>query len=122
MNALERNLNIIIQIINYCDEIAEAIEIFGCFEELLNNRHYKNSVSMCILQIGELSGRLAEDFKEKYNNVPWHAMKAMRNVAAHEYLKMEIDVLWKTISERIPELCQYCEEILRENNVEEFTV
>jgi uncharacterized protein with HEPN domain len=122
MSGLERNLNIIIQITHYCEDIADAIKKFGnSYDNLINDIHYKNSVSMCIFQIGELSVHLTDDFKEKYNGVPWRGIRAMRNVVGHEYVRMRIDVLWETISESVPELYKYCEEILRKNNVKEYT-
>jgi len=120
MNALERNLNIISDIVDYCDKIAKSIQRFGDYYVLTTDDDYKNSVSMSVLQIGELSGRLTEDFKDKYNGVPWREIKAMRNIVTHEYPAMEIDILWQVISEHVSELCRYCEEILRENGVEEY--
>lgn len=52
---------------------------------------------MCILQIGELVGKLSDEFKAENNAMPWREIKAMRNIAAHNY--GEID---------IPELKDYC--------------
>ena len=123
MKTLDREVCTIIQIMHYCEDISAAIKRFGnSYNALISDDDYKNSVSMCVFQIGELSVRLSDDFKEKYNGVPWHEIKGMRNVVAHEYEKMKDDVLWKVISEDIPELCQYCEKILRENNIEEYPV
>jgi len=113
MSENERNIDIIKTIINYCDEIADAMERFGdCYESLFEDRHYQNSVSMCVLQIGELAGRLTDDFKVKYNGVPWQNIKNMRNIAAHEYQNMNLDVLWRVISKEAVDLCEYCEKIL----------
>jgi len=89
---------------------------------LISDNDYKNSVSMCVFQICELSTKLTEDFKEKYNGVPWHEIKAMRNVVAHKYSRMRIETLWEVITAHIQALCEYCEKILRENGVEEYFV
>jgi uncharacterized protein with HEPN domain len=119
-NVLKMNLNAIIQIMRYCKDIADAVLRFGnSYEALINNKYYKNAVSMCVFQIGRLSVRLSEDFKVKYNGVLYHEIKVMRNIIAHEYQNIKIDELWVIISERVPELCRYCEKILRENNIEE---
>ena len=116
MNEFEKDINIIKEIIGYCDEIKEAREIFGdSYEALLHNKHYRNDVSMCILQIGELSTRLTNHFKQKYNGVPWRDIKDMRNITAHEYRKMDYETLWEVISKDIPELCEYCDKIIIEN-------
>lgn len=39
----------------------------------------------------------------------------MRNVVAHNYGNIEIDLLWGTINKDIPELKEYCEEIIKGN-------
>jgi len=111
--ALEKNINIIKDIVGYCDEIQEAREIFGdSLEALAGNKHYRNAVSMCILQIGELSGRLTDCFKEKYNGVLWREIKNMRNIAAHNYKIMNLELLWEAISKHVMDLCKYCEKII----------
>jgi len=113
LSALERNMNIIKDIVSYCDEIKEAREIFGdSFEALAGNKHYQNSISMCVLQIGELSSRLTENFKERYDGVPWRKIKDMRNLVAHNYRIMNLELLWEAISIHVVYLCEYCEKII----------
>ena len=70
---------------------------------------------MCILQIGELAGKLTDDFKLKYNEMPWRNIVTIRNRAAHAYGSMDVEVLWKIATHTVPELKSYCEEILKEN-------
>ena len=49
---------------------------------------------MCILQIGELVGRLSDEFKEANTSIPWHKIRGMRNYVAHEYGSIDLDVVW----------------------------
>jgi uncharacterized protein with HEPN domain len=63
---------------------------------------------MCILQIGELVGKLSDEFKAKYNAVPWKDIKAMRNIAAHNYGEMDLEILWETATIDVPKLKEYC--------------
>jgi len=110
-----RNSDLLERIIRYCDEIDEAKNHFGdSFEKLEPNAVYKNAVSMCILQIGELTTLLSDDFKAKYDEMPWQDIKAMRNIAAHRYGTFDMTKLWETISEDIPALRGYCEKALKE--------
>ena len=46
---------------------------------------------MCILQIGELVVFLSDELKMQYDEMPWHDIKSMRNIAAHQYHKFDID-------------------------------
>ena len=111
----EHNSDILEHIIRYCYEIKDARDRFGdSIESLRSDVHYRNSVAMCILQIGELTGHVTDDFKAEYRDIPWQNIKGMRNFAAHHYGKIDIDILFTTITERIPELLSYCVEILEQ--------
>lgn len=45
--------------------------------------------------------------------MPWNQIKALRNMVAHNYGKIDIEILWETISNDIPQLQEYCEEIVK---------
>lgn len=111
----DRNIDILKRIINYCNEIEEAMTLFGTsFESLESSRIYRNAVSMCILQIGELTVHLSDDFKADYSEMPWQDIKDMRNIAAHHYGTFDTVKLWETITADIPSLQDYCEKALSE--------
>ena len=85
----ERDKSVLEHIIRYCNEINDANDQFGNSLVVLKaNSVYKNAVSMCILQIGELVTLLSEELKIQYDEMPWHDIKGMRNIAAHQYHKV----------------------------------
>jgi uncharacterized protein with HEPN domain len=43
--------------------------------------------------------------------MPWKDIKAMRNIAAHNYGEIDLEVLWETVSTDVPILKEYCEKI-----------
>jgi uncharacterized protein with HEPN domain len=49
------------------------------------------------MQIGELTTHLTNDFKQTYTGMPWTHIKALRNVVAHSYCKIDVESLWETI-------------------------
>ena len=73
----------------YCEDIADAIQRFGADSAIFYaDRDYMNSVSMSVMQIGELSTVLSDDFKERTKDeMQWGLMRSMRNLYAHEYRK-----------------------------------
>ena len=116
----ERNTDILKHIIRYCNEIKDARDRFGdSIDSLRADVHFRNSVAMCILQIGELTGYLSDALKSEYSKVPWQKIKGMRNITAHHYGKIDLNILFNTISVRVPELQSYCEEILRQQTEKE---
>ncbi len=70
-------------------------------------------MALCVLQIGELTTHFTEDFIITHNKMPWNQIKALRNMVAHNYGKIDIEILWETISNDIPQLQEYCEEIVK---------
>ena len=98
------------KIIQYADEIEQTINRFELTQETFSLDFIaKNAISMCILQIGELVGKLSDEFKLENNDIPWRDIKAMRNIAAHNYGEIDIDILWETVVSDIPELKNFCE-------------
>jgi len=113
MDKAKRDLSIISHILAYCIEIEQTAAHFGnTFESFDSDKIYRNAATMCILQIGELAGRLSEEFKETHPSVPWRSIKAMRNIAAHAYGSISIPDVWDTITHDIPTLKAYCRQIL----------
>lgn len=110
-----RNADVLLHILSYCNEIEHTIRTFGReYDIFAGNSIYLNAVSMCVLQIGELTTHFTEDFKETYHEIPWNQMKALRNVVAHNYGKIEKEILWDTLLTDIPKLKNYCESIMKQ--------
>ena len=105
-----RDQSIIEHIYNYCAEISEELDQIGNDRDrFLESSVYKNSMALCVLQIGELVTILSDDYKASKNSIEWKSIKGMRNVVAHKYGKFDFDVLWETVTEDIPKLKSFCE-------------
>lgn len=100
---------------DYCDEIRKTIERYGkSFEIFDADADYQRSVSFCILQIGELSGKLSEEYRrETAKQIQWGPIKGMRNLVAHSYGSMSRDIIWETAIHDIPVLRDFCDEQLK---------
>ncbi len=98
------------QIIRYCGKIETTIRRFGAdFESFACDSDYVDSVSMNILQIGELAGSLSADYVESTkSSVDWRAIKGMRNIFAHDYGSMDMERTWYTATTDVPELKAFC--------------
>lgn len=108
-----RNSDVLRHIMDYCEEIDKTMNRFGNeYEVFSKDTVYQNAVALCVLQIGELTTHFTEEFKSTYNEMPWNQIKALRNVVAHNYGKIDRETLWETISSDIPQLKTYCRNIL----------
>lgn len=63
--------------------------------------------------IGEATGRLSEDIKGQYPNLPWKRISNMRNKLIHEYFGVELEVVWGTIETDLPVLTEVVGNIKR---------
>ena len=101
------------KIIQYADEIGETISRFNLTQDSFTEDFVaRNAISMCILQIGELVGKLSDEFKAENNAMPWREIKAMRNIAAHNYGEIDLDILWETATCDILDLKEYCQKFI----------
>ena len=113
MKEHDRDISIIEKIIKYCNQIEEAhLRFDSSFENFKNDSLYHNAVCMCLMQIGELSNHLSEDFKSTHTDIPWTAIRGMRNIVAHEYGNIDFEIVWETASIEIKELYNFCLNII----------
>ena len=120
MAEFDRNVRIIAKIVFYCAKIEQATKRFGnTMEAFQSDFDFRSVCAMYILQIGELATALAEEFRQKYNEVPWRLIRAMRNVFAHDYHHLDVEETWKTIESDVPVLSAYCKKILQQEGYEE---
>ena len=116
MKHLDRNISILEHIVSYCDQIAETVQRFGNdYAVFYKDNIYRNATALCILQIGELVGKLSDGFKTEHSSIPWRQIKAMRNIVAHSYGSVDPETTWEIISDDIPDLRQYCCKIIEES-------
>jgi uncharacterized protein with HEPN domain len=106
----ERDLNLLLHIKMHCEDISLAISAYGnSFEIFSSNVLYRNTVSMSMLQIGELAHHLSAEFtKETTYQIPWQNIVDMRNRFAHGYLQMDKKIIWNTAIINIPALHNFC--------------
>ena len=118
MKPLDRDRSILEHIISYCDQIEETMIRFGDHYDIFSDDPiYRNAAALCILQIGELVGKLSEEFRIAHPGVPWRQIKAMRNIVAHSYGTIDPEVTWEVMTEDIPKLKSYCNQILTEESL-----
>ena len=111
---LSPDLQRIKHIRDYCTEIETTVTRYGrAFAIFDSDPDYQRSVSFSILQIGELSGGLTQEYRQATaDRVQWGPIKGMRNLVAHNYGSMSREIIWETATTGIPALKRFCEEQL----------
>ena len=114
MRTSRKNKHLLLHLLDYCDQVQDAVDRIGTFENLVSSSFCKNALSMPLVQIGELIGNLTDDLKEAHTHIPWVQIRALRNVLVHSYGKIEWERIWDTAVNDIPELKAKCVEIEQE--------
>ena len=115
MTKLDKDLQILLHIIKYCERKKKVARIFeNDFNNFIADKNfvYLDSCSFSIFQIGELVGKLSDDLKNKHKEIPWQEIRATRNIIVHNYDNISFTTLWGVIQNDIDELNNNCRKIL----------
>lgn len=98
---------------DYIDHIQQAAADVCSFveglakDDFLADKRTQQAVIMSLIIIGEAATKVMEGyagFTEAHPEVPWRNMRGMRNRMAHGYFDIDLDVVWETAQEWLPEL------------------
>jgi uncharacterized protein with HEPN domain len=102
----------------YLDDILEStsriLEYSGgtTIETLLTDKMRLDAIVRNLEIIGEASGKLPGEIKDKYPSVEWKKIANFRNLLAHEYFGIDYEILWDIINNKIPNLQQIITDII----------
>lgn len=93
----------------YLKHIAEAIAKVekytkGGRKKFMEDTMIQDSVIRNLEIIGEAAKHLPAELRKLYPDVPWRSIRGMRNVQIHEYFGVDLDIVWKVVSQRLPVL------------------
>lgn len=54
--------------------------------------------------IGEAAAKVSENFRQEHPQIPWKEIVTMRNRLIHGYFDINLDIVWKTVTQELPQL------------------
>jgi uncharacterized protein with HEPN domain len=92
----------------YLEHILEAITKIESFTKGISRFDFDNNVMIqdAIIRnieiIGEATKKISNEFAQSHQEIPWPEMAGMRNKLIHDYMDVDLDVVWKTIEVDLP--------------------
>lgn len=99
--------------LDYVEHMIEAIRLVRGYvggmsrEGFIADKKTQQAVILNILVVGEAATQIGNDYPEwagSYPDVPWRQMRGMRNRMAHGYFDIDLNVVWDTVQQSLPEL------------------
>lgn len=81
-------------------------------EDLDSDRKLNLSLVRLLEIIGEAARGITEEFRQEHSELPWKSMAGMRDRLIHGYFDVNLDVVWKTVTNDLPPLIEKLEKIV----------
>ena len=63
-----------------------------------------DAVVRCLAILGEAAKQVPIADRSQYPDLPWREMTGLRDRVVHDYLGIDLDIVWDVVQHRIPEL------------------
>ncbi len=75
-------------------------------EELDTNEVLLDSMLFRMIQISENAKKLSDEYKAAHDHIPWNALSGLRNRIVHDYGNVDLNVVYETLKNDMPELLE----------------
>ena len=73
-------------------------------EEYETDGMLRRSVERVVEIIGEAARGVSATFRTAHPEVPWQQISATRHILAHEYGRIDNEIMWRIVTVHVPEL------------------
>ena len=105
----------------YISHILEATRLIKEFvkgkslQDFQNEPMRSSAVVRQLEVIGEAAKRLSIEMREDASNLPWRKIMGMRDFLIHDYIEVDIEMVWKAATQDVPELSKELEKYKKES-------
>ena len=101
---LNKDYYIFLSMLETIEKILRYTTGYQSAEELYQNDRDFDAAMMNFIVIGEAVGKLSEEVKTKNNQIDWQKIYSFRNIVAHHYFGINVDIVWQIIRNDLPKL------------------
>jgi uncharacterized protein with HEPN domain len=93
----------------YTEEVNDADELFE-----LNEQMNLNASLTLLANIGENVSKISDKLKQKYSNIDWKQIKNFRNKIVHDYVGIDLAIVYEVITKDFKIIKPEFEKIIKE--------
>ncbi len=93
----------------YLDDILEAAQRIQDYlqgvsrQQLETDRLRRDAIVYNLQIIGEAVKQIPPEVREKYPNIEWRRIAGLRDIIAHEYFSVNLNIIWDIVQNKLAE-------------------
>ncbi|MBC7262118.1 MAG: DUF86 domain-containing protein [Chloroflexi bacterium] len=84
------------------------------YEEFVQDVKTQFAVVRALEIVGEAAKKIPRDVKESYTEIPWREISGTRDKLIHDYIGVNLAVVWRTLQEDLPPLVERLRSLLQD--------
>ena len=104
---------IVQQMLQLIDRIENYTSKFNSAEDFYDDTKAYDATIMNFIVLGESVSKLSTEFKNLHKKIEWNKILSFRNILAHNYFGVNVDITWQIIKDKMPKLKQDLSEITK---------
>jgi uncharacterized protein with HEPN domain len=84
------------------------------WEMFQHSRLYQSAIQYNLMIIGEAASKISRGLRSRHPEVDWQTIKDFRNILAHEYFALDLEIIWDSAATRTLRLSEHIRDILRD--------
>lgn len=101
---LNKDYYILLSMLETVEKIIRYTSNYHSADELYQNDRDFDAAMMNFIVIGEEVGKLTDELKSKNELIDWQKIYSLRNIIAHHYFGINVDLVWQIICIDLPKL------------------
>jgi len=88
------------------------------FDSFISDSKTQDAVVRNLEIIGEAAKQVSLTLKERHPDIPWKALAGVRDRLIHHYFGINYEIVWRIVTEEVPEVASGIQEALDEQTGE----